>query len=70
MAESTIGWFSVREKCYSLADKPWLISQIRVKFFFVTSDVSEGCQEGFLILIKKQIAEPIRKLRDESNDTN
>ena len=40
------------------------------KFFGVTSDVSEGCREGFLILIKKQITEPIRKLRDESNNTN
>jgi len=29
MAESTVGWFGVREKYYSLADKPWLISQIR-----------------------------------------
>ena len=29
MAESTDGWFGVREKYYSLADKPWLISQIR-----------------------------------------
>ena len=25
---------------------------------------------GFWILIKKQITEPIRKLQDESNDTN
>ena len=25
---------------------------------------------GFWILIKKQITEPIRKLRDESNDNN
>ena len=32
----------------------------------VTSDVGRG----FLILIKKQITEPIRKLQDESNDTN
>ena len=29
MTESTVGWFSVREKYYSLADKPWLISRIR-----------------------------------------
>ena len=29
MAESTVGWFGVREKYCSLADKPWLISQIR-----------------------------------------
>ena len=29
MAKSTVGWFGVREKYYSLADKPWLISQIR-----------------------------------------
>jgi len=29
MAESTIGWFGVREKYYLLADKSWLISQIR-----------------------------------------
>jgi len=29
MAESTVGWFGVREKYYSLADKLWLISQIR-----------------------------------------
>ena len=29
MAESTVGWFGAREKYYSLADKPWLISQIR-----------------------------------------
>ena len=28
MAESTVGWFGVREKYYSLTDKPWLISQI------------------------------------------
>ena len=27
--ESTVGWFGVREKYCSLADKPWLISQIR-----------------------------------------
>ena len=29
MAESTVGWFGVRGKYCSLADKPWLISQIR-----------------------------------------
>jgi len=29
MAESTAGWFGMREKYYSLADKPWFISQIR-----------------------------------------
>ena len=29
MAESTVGWFGVREKYYLLADKTWLISQIR-----------------------------------------
>jgi len=29
MVESTIGWFGVREKYYSLADKSWLINQIR-----------------------------------------
>ena len=29
MAESTVGWFGVKEKYCSLADKPWLISQIR-----------------------------------------
>ena len=29
MAENTIGWFGVREKYYLLADKSWLISQIR-----------------------------------------
>ena len=29
MAENTVGWFGVREKYYSLADKPWLISQMR-----------------------------------------
>ena len=29
MAENTVDWFSVREKYYSLAYKPWLISQIR-----------------------------------------
>jgi len=29
MAESTVGWFGVRKKYYSLADKPWLISQTR-----------------------------------------
>lgn len=29
MAESTVSWFGVREKYYSLADKPWLINQIR-----------------------------------------
>jgi len=29
MAESTVGWFGVREKYCSLADKSWLISQIR-----------------------------------------
>jgi hypothetical protein len=30
-----------------------------------------GCvRRGFRILIKKQITEPIRKLRDESNDTH
>jgi len=29
MAESTVGWFGVREKYCSLADKPWIISQIR-----------------------------------------
>ena len=29
MVESTVSWFGVREKCCSLADKPWLISQIR-----------------------------------------
>jgi len=28
MAESTVGWFGVREIYCSLADKPWLISQI------------------------------------------
>ena len=30
----------------------------------------EDVEKGFWILIKKQITEPIRKLRDESNDTN
>ena len=40
------------------------------KFLGVTSDVSEVYWEGFLILIKKQITEPIRKLQGESNDTN
>ena len=29
MAESIVGWFSAREKYCSLADKPWIISQIR-----------------------------------------
>ena len=29
MAESTVGWFGVREKYCSLADKLWLISQIQ-----------------------------------------
>jgi len=29
MAESTVGWFGVREKYCLLADKSWLISQIR-----------------------------------------
>ena len=29
MAESTVGWFGVIQKYCSLADKPWLISQIR-----------------------------------------
>jgi len=29
MVESTVGWFGVREKYCSLADKPWLISQTR-----------------------------------------
>jgi len=29
MAESTVGWFGVKEKYCSLADKPWLISQIQ-----------------------------------------
>jgi len=29
MAESTVGWFDVRKKYCSLADKQWLISQIR-----------------------------------------
>jgi len=29
MTERTVGWFDVREKYCSLADKPWLISQIR-----------------------------------------
>jgi len=29
MAESIVGWFGVREKYYSLAVKPWLISQIQ-----------------------------------------
>ena len=29
MAESTAGWFGVREKYCTLADKPRLISQIR-----------------------------------------
>ena len=29
MAKSTVGWFDVREKYCSLADKPWLINQIR-----------------------------------------
>jgi len=28
-AESTVGWFGVREKYCSLADKLWLISQTR-----------------------------------------
>ena len=28
-AESTVGWFGVREKYCSLADKTWLINQIR-----------------------------------------
>ena len=30
MAKSTVGWFGVREKYCSLADKTWLISQIRL----------------------------------------
>ena len=30
MAESTVGWFGVREKYCLLADKTWLISQIRL----------------------------------------
>ena len=29
MVESTVGWFGVREKYCSLADKLWLINQIR-----------------------------------------
>jgi len=29
MTKSTVGWFGVREKYCSLAEKPWLISQIR-----------------------------------------
>ena len=29
MVESTVGWFDVREKYYSLTDKSWLISRIR-----------------------------------------
>ena len=29
MAESTMNWFGVREKYYSLTDKSWLINQIR-----------------------------------------
>ena len=29
MAESTAGWFGVREKYCPLTDKSWLISQIR-----------------------------------------
>jgi hypothetical protein len=39
-------------------------------FLSVTSDVSEDVGRGFQILIKKQITELVRKLRDESNDTN
>jgi hypothetical protein len=42
----------------------------RKKKLGVTSDVSEGCREGFSDTNKKQIIEPVRKLRDESNDTN
>jgi hypothetical protein len=37
-----------------------------VKIFVRRKDVGKG----FRILIKKQITEPVRKLRDESNDTN
>jgi hypothetical protein len=39
------------------------------KIFSVTSDMSEKCREWFLDTNKK-ITEPVRKLRDESNDTN
>ena len=40
MTESTVGWFDVSEKYYSLADKPWLISQIRAseKILLVAGD--------------------------------
>jgi hypothetical protein len=37
-------------------------------FQVITSDMSK--RDGFLIVIKKQITELIKKLRDESNDTN
>jgi hypothetical protein len=40
------------------------------KKIVVILDVSEGCRKGFLNTNKKQITEPVRKLRDESNDTN
>jgi hypothetical protein len=41
------------------------------KIFWVSHQMCrKDVGRGFRILIKKQITEPVRKLRDESNDTN
>jgi hypothetical protein len=52
--------------CVSVA----AFSSRKENFLNVTWDVSEGCREEFSNTNKKQIIEPVRKLQDESNDTN
>ena len=49
MTESTVAWFGVREKYRLLADKPWLISQIRPNKYDQTNrlhvDADIACRE-------------------------
>ena len=46
MAESTVDWFGVREKYCSLADKPWLISQIRPSEQALVPDLKNSTIDG------------------------
>ena len=53
MAESTVGWFGMREKYYSLVDKPWLISQIRPskRAVFLALFVKKNCLALFAMMV-------------------
>jgi len=75
MAESTIDCYGVREKYCSLADKPWLISQIRpseqanVFFFFKMkrTGILFGCMIIPLILWKHRNRVVFQKLLPSLN---